>query len=123
MDEYNSLLENNTWDLVNADKGESIVGCKWIFKWKLNSDGQPERAKARLVAQGYSQEYGVNFFDTYALVASFDTLRLLLAIAASRNIKPAQLDIKTAFLNGVVDERILVKQPPGLMMKQDVCSY
>ena len=116
-DELNSLKANDTWTLVPRPPGKSIVGSRWVFKLKLTSDGRPDRYKARLVAQGFTQVEGIDFKETFAPVAKMDTIRLVLAIAAARKMSIHQMDVKTAFLNGDIDEDIYMRQPPGFKNK------
>jgi hypothetical protein len=86
---------------------------KWIFKTKLNADGSINKHKARLVVKGYSQEPSIDFTETFAPVSRLDTIKLLLALAAQNGWHIFQLDVKSAFLNGVLNEEIYVEQPDG----------
>jgi len=105
--ELEAHAANETWILVNQDdKVKNIVGCKWVFKLKLNPDGTVARYKARLVAQGFSQVYGIDYSETYAPVARYQTLRMLVAIAAAKNLELDQVDVETAYLNSTVTEDI-----------------
>jgi hypothetical protein len=93
------------------------VGCKWVFKKKLRPDGTIDKYKARLVAKGYTQKEGEDFFDTYSSVARLTTIRVLLALAASHGLLVHQMDVKTAFLNGELEEEIYMTQPDGFVVK------
>ena len=84
-EELDSLHKNNTWDLVDLPPGKSVVGCKWVYKIKTFFDGTVDRYKARLVARGFTQEYGVDYEKTFALVARLSFVCALLAVAASRH--------------------------------------
>ena len=88
-----------------------------MFRTKLNVDGSINKHKARLVVKGYAQVFGVDYSDTFALVARLDTIRILLAVAAQMNWRVYQLDVKSAFLNGVLQEEIYVEQPEGFEKK------
>lgn len=111
--EYAALVKNNTWSLVACPTNSNIVGCKWVYKIKKGADGKIERYKARLVAQGISQEAGVDYFDTFSPVIKPTTIRLVLSIALSNNWRIWQLDINNAFLNGDLIETVYMKQPKG----------
>lgn len=112
-DEFHSLQSNSTWELVDAPPGRKIVGCKWVFKRKINEKGDVSKYKARLVAQGYSQKYGEDYDEVFAPVVKQTTLRCLLSIAGKRKLQVYHFDVKTAFLNGNLTESIYMKQPPG----------
>ncbi|GJX31721.1 zinc finger, CCHC-type containing protein [Tanacetum coccineum] len=115
-DEIGSIMENNTWVLSDLPPGCKSLGCKWIFKKKMKVDGAIDKFKARLVIQGFRQKEGIDYFDTYAPVARITTIRLLLALAAIHNLVIHQMDVKTAFLNGDLDEELYMKQPEGFVM-------
>ncbi|KAK8919425.1 hypothetical protein KSP39_PZI020937 [Platanthera zijinensis] len=116
-DEMHSLLQNNTWHLVDLPKGAKVLGCKWVLKKKLHSDGSIARYKARLVAKGYKQQGGIDYFDVYSPVCHLSTIRILLALASIENFIVHQMDVKTAFLNGELDEEIYMAQPEGYVHK------
>jgi len=113
--ELDVLNEAGTWEMVDAPEGANIVGSKWVFRAKKDAAGIVVRYKARLVAQGFSQVPGVDYFDTFAPVARLASIRTVLALAATENYEIHQIDIKGAYLNGVLtsDEVIYMKQPPG----------
>lgn len=116
-DEFNSIQANETWTLVDLPPGRKAVGCKWVFKLKHGADGQIARFKARLVAQGYSQQYGSDYDEVFAPVVRQTTFRTLMAVAAKQRMIVKQYDVKTAFLNGDLQEEIYMRQPPGYVSK------
>jgi hypothetical protein len=93
------------------------VGCKWVFKKKHRANGTIGKYKARLVAKGYTQKEGEDFFDTYSHVARLTTIHVLLSLAASHGLLVHQMDVKTAFLNGELEEEIYMTQPNGFVIK------
>ncbi|KAK2354920.1 putative mitochondrial protein [Trifolium repens] len=113
QDELNQFQRNDVWDLVPRPTHKNIIGTKWVFRNKLNEQGEVVRNKARLVAQGYSQQEGIDFTETFAPVARLEAIRLLLSYAVNNGITLYQMDVKSAFLNGVISEEVYVKQPPG----------
>nr|KAJ0219061.1 hypothetical protein LSAT_V11C300140140 [Lactuca sativa] len=115
-DEIDSIMHNNTWVLADLPPSCKALGCKWILKRKMKVDGTINKYKPRLVIQGFRQKEGIDFFDTYAPVVRISTVRLLLALAAIHNLVIHQMDVKTAFLNGDLDEEIYMKQPEGFVM-------
>lgn len=122
-DEFNSLIQNKTWTLVEKPINASVIDNKWVYKIKYKSNGDIERYKARLVVRGFTQEYGVNYYETFSPVVKFPSMRTILAIAASKNMLMKQFDIKTAFLNSELDETIYMKQPIGYSDGSDkVCK-
>jgi len=104
-----------TWEVVDAPRGVNVVGSKWVFRAKKNAAGDVEHYKARLVAQGFSQVPGVDYFDTFAPVAKLALIRTVLAMAARLDLKVHQVDVKGAYLNGDLteDEVVYMRQPPG----------
>ena len=96
-EEIDALAENQTWDLVKLPKGKNVVGCKWVYKTKHDSDGNVSRHKARLVAKGYSQMQGIDYDETFAPVAKKASLRTLLAVSATKRWFLHHMDVKNAF--------------------------
>ncbi|KAJ9565483.1 hypothetical protein OSB04_001449 [Centaurea solstitialis] len=115
-DEMDSILSNGTWELTDLPKGAIPIGSKWIFKRKRHPDGTVLAFKARLVAKGYRQREGIDYFDTYAPVARISSIRTLIAISALKGLYIHQMDVKTAFLNGYLNEEIYMEQPEGFVM-------
>ena len=115
--EMMSLSELNTWELTELPPGKHAIGCKWVFKIKCDPGGKPDRYKARLVAKGFSQKYGQDYDATFAPVAKQSTLRTLLAISAIRKLKVRHYDVKTAFLNGDIEEELYMSQPDGYILQ------
>ncbi|CAL2253822.1 unnamed protein product [Prunus armeniaca] len=112
------IEKNSTWELVDRLSNKPIVGVKWVYKTKLNLDGSIQKHKARLVAKGYTQKLGVDFNETFAPVARLDTIRTLIALAAQKGWKLWQLDVKSSFLNGVLEEEVYVDQPDGFVVEE-----
>ena len=111
-EEMSALEKNKTWEIVERPKGKNIVDCKWIFTLKYKADGSLKRHKARLVAKGYTQTYGVDYQETFALLAKMNTIRILLSLATHYNWKLLQYDVKNAFLHGDLDGEIYMNIPP-----------
>jgi hypothetical protein len=113
QEELNNFTRNDVWELVERPNDYNVIGTKWVFKNKQDQDGIVVRNKARLVAQGYTQVEGLDYDETYAPVARLEAIRILLAYACAHNIKLYQMDVKSAFLNGIINELVFVEQPPG----------
>lgn len=111
--EIDAIEKNHTWELVDLPKGAKKIGVKWVYKTKFNETGGVEKYKARLVAKGYSQQHGIDFGEVFAPVARWDTIRTILATAASKGWSVYQLDVKSAFLHGELHEDVFVDQPQG----------
>ncbi|WJZ98853.1 hypothetical protein VitviT2T_017352 [Vitis vinifera] len=116
-EELRMIEKNDTWELVDRPQHRKVIGVKWVYRTKLNADGSVNKYKARLVVKGYSQVFGVDFSETFARVARLDTIRMLLALTAQKGWKTYQLDVKSAFLNGYLQEEIYVEQPEGFQVK------
>ena len=108
-DELDQIEKNQTWELVPITKGMNVIGTKWIFKNKFNEHGHVTRNKARLVCKGYAQVEGVDFEETFALVARLESIRMFLSFACYKNFKLYQLDVKYAFQNGNIEEEVYVE--------------
>jgi hypothetical protein len=113
-DEYDALLQNNTWQLVPRPSNTNIASGKWIFRHKFNSDGSLARYKARWVCRGYSQQHSINYDETFSPVVKPSTIRTVLSIAISSSWPIHQLDVKNAFLHGSLQETVYCQQPLGL---------
>jgi len=113
--EYNALVSNGTWELVCPTTATNIVGCKWIFRIKMNSNGSVDRYKARLVAKGFHQRPGVDYLETFSPVIKPTTIRLVLSLAVANRWSLCQLDINNAFLQGSLSETIFMAQPLGFI--------
>ncbi|GJY42616.1 zinc finger, CCHC-type containing protein [Tanacetum coccineum] len=109
-------MGNNSWYLADLPLGCKPLGCKWIFKRKLKVDGTIETFKTRLVIQGFKQKLGIDYLDTYAPVARISTIRLLIAMPSIHNLIIHQMDVKTTFLNGELEEEVYMNQPQGFSM-------
>ena len=112
-EEMNSMKSNGVWDLVELPNGVKAIGCKWVFKTKKDSLGNIERYKARLVAKGFTQKEGIDYTETFSPVSKKDSLRIILALVAHFDLELQQMDVKTAFLNGDLEEEVYMKQPEG----------
>ncbi|CAN1751808.1 Retrovirus-related Pol polyprotein from transposon RE1, partial [Linum perenne] len=120
-EELSALDSNQTWDVVPLPSGKRAVGCKWVFKTKLRSDGTIERHKARLVAKGFTQVYGVDFLDTFSPVAKINSVKSLLAVASVQGWHLQQMDVSNAFLHGELEEEVYMQIPPGLTAQPGMC--
>jgi hypothetical protein len=113
QEELNQFERNKVWTLAPRPKDHSVIGTKWVFRNKKDEEGTIVRNKARLVAQGYNQEEGIDYGDTYASFARLEAIRMLLAFACFKDFKLFQMDVKSSFLNGFIAEEVYVEQPPG----------
>jgi hypothetical protein len=112
MDEEMATLDKNeAWDLLELPTGRNPIGSKWVFKKKLNAEGKVEKHKARLVAKGYSQVEGIDFGEIFSPVVKLTSIRFLLSVAAAFDFEVEQMDVKTTFLHGDLEEEIYMKQP------------
>ena len=112
-EELNQFEKSKVWTLVPRPSNHPVIGTKWVFRNKLNDEGEVIRNKARLVAKGYAQEEGLDYDETFAPVARLEAIRILLAFACYKDFKLFQMDVKSAFLNGYINEEVYVEQPQG----------
>lgn len=115
QEEMNSIHENDVYDLVELPEGRKALNSRWVFKKKTMNDGSAERYKARLVAQGCSQKFGVDYDETFCPVVRFESIRTVLALASQKKMKLHHMDVTTAFLNGALMEEVYMKQPDGFV--------
>lgn len=118
-EELDQIEKNETWDLVPRPKDKNVIGTKWVFRNKLNEDGQVVRNKARLVCKGYAQIEGLDFEETFAPVARLESIRMFLSLAVHLKFKVYQMDVKSAFLNGNLEEEVYIEQPDGFLLGED----
>jgi hypothetical protein len=115
QNEMDYILTNGIWEICDCPVGCKLVGCKWIFKKKLKPDGTIDKYKARLVVKGFTQKEGEDFFDTYSPLTRLTTIHVLVTLVASLGLLIHQMDVKTSFLNGELDEEIYMQQPNGFV--------
>ena len=106
---------NSIWDLVELPTNRCALPCRWVFRLKDTSDLASPKYKIRLIAKGFQQEYGIDFDESFSLVVKMTTLRFMLGVVAAENLELIQLDVKTAFLHGDLEEEIYMEQPKGFV--------
>ena len=111
-------MENGTWSLVPRIADQKVVGNKWVYKVKYNTDGSVAKYKARLVVKGFQQIMGVNCFETFSPVIKLATVRVVLSLAVMSNWKIRQVDVNNAFLNGELSEEVFMDQPEGFIIAE-----
>ena len=115
--ELDSIYSNKVWDLVKAPNDIKPVGCNWVYKRKRGIDGKVETFKTRLVTKGYTQKEGIDYDETFSSIAMLKSIRILLSIAAHYDYEIWQMDVKTVFLNGNLEEEIYIMQPESFIAK------
>ncbi|KAH9667839.1 reverse transcriptase Ty1/copia-type domain-containing protein [Citrus sinensis] len=124
-EEYKLMQDNKVWELISLPSGAKPIGCKWIFKTKRDSNGNVERYKARLVAKGFTQKEGIDYKEIFSPVSTKDSFRTIMALVAHFDLELHQMDVKTAFLNGDIEETIHMVQPENFVLgdpKKMVCK-
>jgi hypothetical protein len=115
--EIEVIETNGTWEPTDLPKGMKKIGVKWVFKTKLNENGEVDKCKARLLVKEYAQQHGIDYTELFAPVAWWDTIRMVIALAARNSWSVYQLDVKSAFLHGELNEAVFVEQPQGYEKK------
>jgi hypothetical protein len=118
-EELDQTEKNDTWELVPRLKNKNVINTKWVFRNKLNEDGQVTRNKARLICKRYAQIEDIDFEETFAPVARMEAICLFLAYACSKNVKVYQIDVKSVFLNGELEEEVYIEQPEGFQLSEN----
>jgi hypothetical protein len=124
-EEYQSIIKNDVWEIVPRPNSKDVVSSRWLFKIKHAADGSIEKYKARFVARGFSQKEGIDYEETFAPVARYTSIRTIIALTAKMKWKLHQMDVKTTFLNGVIEEEVYIEQPQGFEVedkKSHVCK-
>jgi hypothetical protein len=116
MEEYQSIMKNNVWDIVPRPKGKFVVTSKWIYKIKHAVDRSMEKHKVKFVARGFSQVEGIDYEETFALVARYTSIRRIISLASAMGWRLHQMDVKTTFLNREIEEEVYIEQPYGFMI-------
>jgi hypothetical protein len=119
-EELENFERNRVWELVDPPPGCKPIGTKWVWKNKEGEKGLVVTNKSRLVAQGFSQKEGIDYEETFAPVTHLEVIRILLAFSMAKGFKLHQMDVKSAFLNGVLEEEVYVRQPPGVKVEEGV---
>ena len=119
------IERNQTWELVLRPKDKNVIGTKWVYKNKMNEDGQVFMNKTRLVCKGYAQIEGVDYEETFSPLAILEAIRMFLAFSSYKKFKVYHMDVKSTFLNGNLEEEVYIEQPYGFQLtnKRDyVCK-
>lgn len=118
-EELDQNEKNDTLELVPRPHDKNVIGTKWLFKNKLNVNGEVIRNKERLVCQGYAKKQGLYFEETVVPVAKLETIRMFLSLSSFQKFKVYQMDVKSAFLNGDLEEEVYIEQPKGFIFEND----
>jgi hypothetical protein len=113
IEELNSIKKNQTWELVNLSDKKKKIDVKWVYKVKLNPDGQVSKHKVRLVARGFLHKHGIDYNEVFSPIARIESVGLMIAITCKSEWSLYHLDVMSAFLNGPLEELVFVSQPPG----------
>jgi hypothetical protein len=111
VEEHNSIMRNDVWEIVSRPEGKSVLTSRWLYKVKHAADGSVEKYKARFVARGFSQREGVDYKETFSLVARYSSIRAVISIAYEMGCSIHRMDVKTAFLNDIIEEEVYIEQP------------
>ena len=109
VEEYDSIMKNQVWEVVLRPQGEKVVGSRWIYKVKHASDESVEKYKARFMEKGFSHKEGTDYEETFTPIARYSSIRTIISLAAERGWRVHQTDVKTAFLNRVIEEEVYIE--------------
>jgi hypothetical protein len=115
-EELDQIEKNQTWELVPRTKNKNVIGTYWVYKNKMNEDGKVIRKKARLVCKGYAQVEGVYYEETFSPLAILEAIRMFLAFSNYIKFKVYQMDVKSTFLNGNLEEEVYIEEPEGFQL-------
>jgi hypothetical protein len=112
-EEYQSIIKNDVWEIVPRLKSKDVVSSKWLFKIKQAADGSIEKYRERFVPRGFSQKEGIDYEETFPLVSKYTSIRTIISLVANMKWKLHQMDVKTTFLNGAIEDEVYIEQPQG----------
>ena len=113
VEEYNSIVRNSAWEIVPRPVGKSVVGSRWIYKVKQAADGSVEKYKAIFFTWGFLQIEGIDYEETFAPVTWYSSIQAILSLSVQMGWHIHQMDVKTTFLNGIIEEEVYIEQPKG----------
>jgi hypothetical protein len=113
LEEYQSILKNDVWEIVPRPKRKDVVSSKWLYKIKHVVDGSIEKHKARFVARGFSQKEGIDYEETFSHVVRYTSIKTIISLTTKMKWKLHQMDVKTTFLNGFIEEKVYIEKPQG----------
>jgi hypothetical protein len=116
MEEYQSIMKNDVWEIVPRPERKSVVTSRWLYKIKHVADGSIDKYKARFVARGFSQKEGIDYEETFSPVARYTSIHTIISLASMMGWKLHQMDVKTVFLNGMIEEEVYIEQPQGFVI-------
>jgi hypothetical protein len=116
MEEYQSIIKNDVWDIVPRPKGKYVVTSKWIYRIKHVADGSIEKHKARFMTRGFSQVEGIDYEETFSLVARYTSIWMIISLASAMGWRLHQMDVKTSFLNEEIEEEVYIEYPDGFVI-------
>jgi hypothetical protein len=117
-EEYQYIMKNDVWDIVPRPKGKYVVTSKWIYKIKHATDGRVKNYKARFVSRGFSEVEGIDYEETFAQVSRYTSIHAIISLTTSMGWRLHQMDVKTSFLNGEIEEEVYIKQPNGFLIHE-----
>ena len=118
MEEYQSIMNNDVWEVVPKYERKSVVSSKWIYKIKHATDGSIEKYNGIFVTRGFSQKEGIDYEEMFNLVARYTSIKNVMALSAKKKWKLHQMDVKKTFLNGVIEEEVYIEQPHGFEVEK-----
>ena len=117
-EEIKVIVKNDTWELITLTKGYKAINIKWVYKTNRNSKWEIERHKVRLVAKGDNKKASIDYDEVFAPIAGLETLILIISLATHKKLKIFQMDVKSTFLNGFLEEEVYIEWPQGYMVKE-----
>ena len=113
VEEYDSIMKNQVWEVVSRPQGKKVVGSRWIYKVKHAAERSVDKYKEHFVENGFSQNEGIDYEETFTPIARYSSIRTIISLATKMSWRVHQMDVKTAFLNGVIEEEVYIEQPKG----------